>query len=1216
MMSERPPAITNAPSDHPSMDFAFLRAEGVRHIRRLAGHLWTDHNAHDPGITILEQLCYALTDLNYRIGYDIQDLLAGDPNASARWLFVPEQVLVSGPVTNDDLRKLLLDVPGVQNAWLEEAAESIYTQREWAGEGKDERIALYLEPGSSRQPLALRGLRRVQVAPQADRQDLDDLRTRLHAWRPLAEDFVFPGLLSLQTIRIDAAIEVGHIDDPNRLLADIYVAVAAHIAPCIRFRNAREMRELGRSTDEIFLGPRLTQGFIDDADLEHHQRKSELRKSDLVKVIMDVPGVRSIRRLSIAPESSSAVGPDGSADIWYLQLDPQATPVLDARSQMTLVRGGVPLTATKPDGPFHQPPTPRQNDPADNRPADNRPAADDRQLETYHSIQHDFPEVYGIGPRGLPASADPARHAQARQLKAYLCLFEQLLANAFSQLAHAKDLLSPGSEDAQTDNQKTYFGQSLQDIVPGAADVIESFDLPALLEDDAATLARQHRFLNHLLARVGEQLTDLAQQAKDPSESQQIVAAKRAMLRDLPNIGNRRGCGPDVTSTAKAGENLSSLERRIRYKLGWVVNEERPWLADLTDHPAGFHLLEHILLRPGQEDRDQWTNGDCRLGRGSGLLADPIRTDPYSAQLSFVFPGWAPLSVTTDFIRQTVRAATPAHLHVHLHWLSQDEMREFEDVYQVWLAQQAQRTPQSPAGRDARDHLLNLLGLGSTWPRRDLEVAAPELVPANESARIQLLASQPGVTYQLCDQDGLPIPGQEPVNWNGDTTEIRTPKMTETRTYTIRAWRANQALANRDKHRVTTDQVFLTATDMQSTDVQPADVQETYLNQMIRLRVGINTKLKVKFLPAEGQIVDGATLTIDYGGTATIQIGESQEGVSYEVVDAAAYGADDKLKPGEDLNKSRLSTATIMGTGATISLEVVGLKEDQELRIRAFRPTIAADDAPLTTKLTVQVRPNLQVGVTAEPSVAYNASASISLSNEQATVVYELYQHVIEPREFGDPTQAVPAATGYEDLGDRAVEIEQVDPETQQNFKLTKLKYTRPDPRHVQTTELPKFAADVAHANGLQQASLFLVLVTKHNEKHWLDQACVVLVEPNAELVLKESADGTAVVVNEPQSGVRYQLLDKKRNPIGQPGYPDDDRGVGRSRVGIDSRVGPVQPPAEVELPADPGRYIVRATRYLGFDYSVEPPVSLPEPIALVSVDLTTLATISNNPNT
>ena len=58
------PAV--AAPDATAMDFASLRQEALELIPRLAGENWTDYNTHDPGITILEQVCYALTDLAYR----------------------------------------------------------------------------------------------------------------------------------------------------------------------------------------------------------------------------------------------------------------------------------------------------------------------------------------------------------------------------------------------------------------------------------------------------------------------------------------------------------------------------------------------------------------------------------------------------------------------------------------------------------------------------------------------------------------------------------------------------------------------------------------------------------------------------------------------------------------------------------------------------------------------------------------------------------------------------------------------------------------------------------------------------------------------------------------------------------------------------------------------------------------------------------------------
>lgn len=107
----------------PALDYAALRAEGLRHIQKLSGLIWTDHNIHDPGITTLELLCYALTDLAYRTRFEVRDLLTGSdgrmdpPDLSG--LAPAHEVLTTAPRTIADYRRLLLRIEGVRNAWLD-----------------------------------------------------------------------------------------------------------------------------------------------------------------------------------------------------------------------------------------------------------------------------------------------------------------------------------------------------------------------------------------------------------------------------------------------------------------------------------------------------------------------------------------------------------------------------------------------------------------------------------------------------------------------------------------------------------------------------------------------------------------------------------------------------------------------------------------------------------------------------------------------------------------------------------------------------------------------------------------------------------------------------------------------------------------------------------------------------------------------------------------
>ncbi|MEL6131945.1 MAG: hypothetical protein AAFR59_01135 [Bacteroidota bacterium] len=110
--------IPKNPNLKPVEDFAFLREEGIQLIRKLAGLVWTDYNAHDPGITLLETFSYGLTELGLRASLDMKDIIASvSPNPKSA-LFAPEAILPSQPVTLKDFQKLLINVEGVRNAWL------------------------------------------------------------------------------------------------------------------------------------------------------------------------------------------------------------------------------------------------------------------------------------------------------------------------------------------------------------------------------------------------------------------------------------------------------------------------------------------------------------------------------------------------------------------------------------------------------------------------------------------------------------------------------------------------------------------------------------------------------------------------------------------------------------------------------------------------------------------------------------------------------------------------------------------------------------------------------------------------------------------------------------------------------------------------------------------------------------------------------------------
>src|SRR5262249_45013896 len=100
-------------------------------------------------------------------------------------------------------------------------------------------------------------------------------------------------------------------------------------------------------------------------------------------------------------------------------------------------------------------------------------------------------------------------------------------------------------------------------------------------------------------------------------------------------------------------------------KLGVESDEER------------FYVVEHVLLRPVAGDAFQ----------DGPLMRAPRVRDPYSLQISVVFPSW-PARYRDDafrrFVEQTVIELTPAHLTAYVVWKDKPAMEAFAAAHAAW----------------------------------------------------------------------------------------------------------------------------------------------------------------------------------------------------------------------------------------------------------------------------------------------------------------------------------------------------------------------------------------------------------------------------------------------------------------------------------------------------------------------------------------------------
>lgn len=428
-----------------SMDFAGLLNEGICYAQQMSSSDWTDYNEHDPGLTILEQLCYALTDLGMRGRYPMNDLLAGPGGRIARdTLFSGNRVLTTAPQTADDYRRLLYArVDGLKNFWL-----------------------LPVKHG-------LQGLYHgfIEVYGHANRaRVLAEAARLLRANRLLGEDLAGLCVLEQQRIRLAGVVEVENGCDPDEVMGAILFTLNVYAVPGPAAAPRHARAASGAPYDALYEGPLLRDSVIEEIGETALPRRIGLDR--IVRLVRGCAGVRSLTAPCFADAGGIEV-PLRAGALPYFEV-----PAVDGRWPFTMrdARGGAikldrgrverfmardyaALKAAEQAGrrspemlAYRRLPTGRQ-----------------LGIGHYHSIQHQFPATYGLGLHGVPsnpdwrdsawiagATAGPERLAQARQLCAYLLLFEQMLANGFSQLAAARHLFS-----LRPPHARSYVGQPL-----------------------------------------------------------------------------------------------------------------------------------------------------------------------------------------------------------------------------------------------------------------------------------------------------------------------------------------------------------------------------------------------------------------------------------------------------------------------------------------------------------------------------------------------------------------------------------------------------------------------------------------------------------------------------------------------------------------------------------------------------------------------------------
>lgn len=774
-------------SDPDGLDFDGIRSKGIALLQDLSSQQWTDYNLHDPGVTLLELLSYGLTDLVYRTDFDVADFLTGPSEKidfHGQALYPPQEIFPNEPVTDIDYCKLIYDHrPAVDDVWIRPA-----------GPGLSE---VFIKPHES-------------LFSGKDRGECEELRADiellLNLHRNLCRDVARVRMVRGQPYRLGGEIEIDDSRPSAEIYADIYFRCAKLISSGGQIIRFEEALAAGMSWEQMLEGPLTYHGYI--ADDHFAQANYDIDVTTLITLVRHIPGVRWVKRLCLIDEqgqvhSEVRLPPAGDlCPVLSFPRDPADVLSLRLRHGKSSSQPG---TGTQDDDPR----TPgrhatqlheqialylrklefeydafRANDGQLERLV-KLPQGNYRDLGEYGSIGEHTPAIYGINHYGVPGSDPPEVHARARQLKAFLYPFEQVMANYLASLQGIKRLYST---DASLD--RSYFAQYLSDAqVPNlevlygegvAADEIDT----VLAQQDTFT-DRRNRVLDSMLAVYGEVFPADALRRFDTYHSddfgQHLITCKIGLLRNLCELSARRAQGMNVHASYWDGNNFAPIQLRVqllaggsdalvgrslvaavhndavsfisdkRYQErlqrqtsyadtvalpwpeqpaegmvlqglphgavspslllagirkenytvladgdhGWLclnVDDERCWplvrlpqdelaagarqlrdsLIAVSRDSEGFHLLEHVLLRP----------------RGEGAEHD-VAKDFYAHRVSVVLPSFTARFSDRScqaWIEELISQNLPAHILPTFYWLDFAFMAQFELRYRHWLA--------------------------------------------------------------------------------------------------------------------------------------------------------------------------------------------------------------------------------------------------------------------------------------------------------------------------------------------------------------------------------------------------------------------------------------------------------------------------------------------------------------------------------------------------
>ena len=399
---------------HKFVQYNDLKSESIEFIKKIGYNKWNYLEEGDPGITILESLLFAIVDLDYRISFPVEDILASKNknNEDIKCFYMPDEILNISPVSLNDYYKLFLDIDCVVNCRIVPINEFGQIKGRY-------NIYLYIEPNTDENVSKIK----------------QNVLTKFYENRNLCEDINKVEVFDYIEVCIDDEFEksdnsANDIAGIDEIIGYILFKVQVFFTKEIEFYKLSSLYEKGIPLDKIYDGPILKHGFILDEELEKCLLPRKVSVFEICEVILRTKEVSTILKFSLINIKTGEIYTDfiklKENQALRLNFSKNKIKIFFKNTEKKVNNEKVSILTKRLYSYFFLNNTVNDEEIGVYR-------GNYRDLLEYQPLSGDFPLVYKLDDTSEHLIYNNERDEQNHKLKCFILLFDQLL-NAYQVL--------------------------------------------------------------------------------------------------------------------------------------------------------------------------------------------------------------------------------------------------------------------------------------------------------------------------------------------------------------------------------------------------------------------------------------------------------------------------------------------------------------------------------------------------------------------------------------------------------------------------------------------------------------------------------------------------------------------------------------------------------------------------------------------------------------